>query len=54
MPSKFEDSEGVERYGPPEEGETIQPSPEELEHINLNLLKTAESLENGALATYEP
>ena len=54
MPSMFEDSEGVRRYGSPEIGETIQPSPEELKRINLYFVKTAESLENGALATYEP
>ena len=35
MPSMFEEGEGVRRYGSPEKGETIQSSPEELEHINL-------------------
>ncbi len=54
MPSMFEDSEGVRRYGSPEIGETIQPLPEESKRINLYFVKTAESLENGALATYEP
>ena len=50
----FEDSEGLRRYGSPEIGKTIQPLPEESKRINLYFVKTAESLENGALAIYEP
>jgi hypothetical protein len=35
MPSMFEDGEGVRQDDLPEGGEIIQPSPEELEHIDL-------------------
>jgi hypothetical protein len=50
----IEDSEGVKRYGSPEIGKTVQPLPKESKRINLYFVKTAENLENGALAIYEP